>query len=112
MDILTVKNKNCFNAKAEYDNAEVIIVHSPSSELYYGVLHPHAALFDTYFNAEKAAKEHVEYCKLLTKNGATVYNIKDVLLKNVVNSDGEAIEGDELEEFRLFARSCVRINTS
>ncbi len=112
MEIVPIKDKVYFKAQAEYAIADVVIMHEPSSELYYGVLHPHAALFDTYFNAPKAAKEHEEYRELLKKNGVEVLTVKEVLLKNVVDAFGEPVEGPELEEFRLFARSCVRINTS
>lgn len=112
MEIVPLKNQINYKAEAEYAPADVVIMHEPSSELYYGVLHPHAALFDTYFNAPKAAIEHQEYRELLQKNGIDVLTIKEVLLKNVVDAFGEPVEGPELEEFRLFARSCVRINTS
>lgn len=112
MDTLAVKNKINYKAIAEFNTADVVLMHEPSTELYYGILHPHAALFDTYFNAPKAALEHKKFQDLLKKNGATVYTVKEVLLKNVVDADGEPIEGEELEEFKLFARSCVRINTS
>ena len=112
METVAVKNKINYKAIAEFDTADVVLMHEPSSELYYGVLHPHAALFDTYFNAPKAALEHKEFQDLLKKNGATVYTVKEVLLKNIVDANGEPIEGEELEEFKLFARSCVRINNS
>ena len=111
MEVTAVKDKVCFNVDAEYNIADVVIMHEPSSELYYGVLHPHAALFDTYFNASKAAKEHKEFRELLRGNDIDVFTIKEILLKNVVDASGEPIEGLELDEFRQFSRSCVRINT-
>ena len=112
MEAVLIEKRFQYKVNAEYDKADVIIMHEPSSELYYGILHPNAALFDTYFNAEKAAKEHAIYRKLLQENGAEVHTIKEILLKNVVDNEGEPIEGLELEKFRLFARSCVRINTN
>jgi len=72
----------------------------------------HAALFDTYFNATKAAKEHLEFQGLLEQNGATVYTVKEILLMHAVTKNGEPIEGEALEELKAFARSCVRINTT
>ena len=112
MEVLQKKHTKTYTAKAEYHTADVVIMHEPSSELYYGILHPHAALFDTYFNAPKAAKEHLEFQQLLKKNGASVYTVKEILLKNVVDAEGEPVAGEELNELKLFARSCVRINTS
>ncbi|WP_010177543.1 arginine deiminase family protein [Aquimarina agarilytica] len=100
-----------YSVQAEFNRAQAVIMHEPSSELYYGVLHPHAALFDSYFNAAKAAKEHKQFQQLLKNRGIEVFTVKEALLKNVVDELGEPIEGKELEEFRDFARSCVRLNT-
>ncbi|WP_010522274.1 arginine deiminase family protein [Aquimarina agarivorans] len=100
-----------YNARAEFDQAQAVIMHEPSSELYYGVLHPHAALFDSYFNAVKAAEEHKQFQQLLKNKGLEVFTVKEALLKNVVDSEGEPIAGKDLEAFRKFARSCVRLNT-
>jgi len=88
----------------KYIQAKTNIIHSD--------LTTHAALFDTYFNATKAAKEHLEFQGLLEQNGATVYTVKEILLMHAVTKNGEPIEGEALEELKAFARSCVRINTT
>ncbi len=106
-----INHKSKYSVRAEFDSAQAVIMHEPTSELYYGVLHPHAALFDSYFNAEKAAKEHKQFQELLKSKGLEVFTVKAALLKNVVDAEGEPVEGEELEEFRQFARSCVRLNT-
>lgn len=110
MELTTTMSKK-YTASAEFDVAEVVLMHKPSQELYYGVLHPHAGLFDTYFNSAEATKEHEEFKKLLEKNNAQVHLVEDVLLQGVVDQKGKSIEGKDLDELRKFSRSCVRINT-
>ncbi len=70
---------------AEYDKAEVILMHTPGEELFDGVAHPAAGLFENYFNVEKAAEEHRGYIATLRKNGATVYTVADIL--NTIDKD-------------------------
>lgn len=64
---------------AEWDRAKVILMHTPGEELFNGVIHPMAALFENYFDVDAAAKEHRNYIKLLQNNGIKVYNVADIL---------------------------------
>lgn len=65
--------------KAEWDKAKVILMHTPGEELFDGVIHPTAGLFEHYFDVDAAAKEHRNYIQQLEKNGIKVYNVADIL---------------------------------
>jgi arginine deiminase len=43
---------------AEWQQAWVALVHTPADELFYGVLHPDAALFERAFSLTGARDEH------------------------------------------------------
>lgn len=64
---------------AEWDKANAILMHTPGIELFDGVAHPTAGLFEHYFNVDSAAIEHQNYIDMLTKNGIKVYLVKDIL---------------------------------
>jgi len=64
---------------AEWAKAGSILMHTPSEELFEGVIHPSAGLFEIYFDVEKAAEEHQNYIKMLQKKGIDVYTVKDIL---------------------------------
>ena len=53
--------------KAEWDKAKVILMHTPGEELFDGVIHPMAGLFEHYFDVDAAADEHRNYIKQLEK---------------------------------------------
>ena len=70
---------NACPPEAEWRNAATILVHTPSEELFDGVIHPSAGLFEDYFDVDKAAGEHLGYVRMLEKNGIKVFNVIDVL---------------------------------
>lgn len=65
---------------AEYTKAHVILMHTPGQELYDGVIHPAAGLYDDYFDIDAAADEHRGYIKMLKANGIEVHTVEEVLL--------------------------------
>ena len=65
--------------RAEWSRAGVILMHTPGQELFDGVIHPSAGLFEHYFDVEKAAEEHRDYIRMLEANGIRVYTITDIL---------------------------------
>ncbi len=67
--------------KAEWMQAGKILMHTPGQELFYGVIHPKAGLFDHYFDVDAAAEEHQYYMQVLRENGAEVYTVEDILRK-------------------------------
>lgn len=64
---------------AEFAKAKAILVHTPGFELFDGVIHPEAALFEKYFDIDAAADEHREFIEALRTEGIDVYNVKDIL---------------------------------
>lgn len=65
--------------RAEWDSAKLILMHTPGDELFNGLIHPSAALFENYFDADQAAAEHKNYIKLLQANGIRVLQLQDIL---------------------------------
>ena len=63
----------------EWDNAKAILMHTPGEELFDGVIHPYAGLFEYYFDVDKAAEEHRGYIRALENNGITVYTVRELL---------------------------------
>ena len=65
--------------QAEWSEAGEILMHTPGAELFNGVIHPSAGLFEHYFDVEKAAAEHHGYIRLLEKNGIRVHTVSEIL---------------------------------
>lgn len=63
----------------EYGVAQFILMHQPGEELFDGVAHPAAGLFEGYFNVEEADKEHQNYIKKLEDNGCRVITVSQIL---------------------------------
>ncbi|MGN0281944.1 MAG: arginine deiminase family protein [Prevotella sp.] len=72
--------------KAEWDNAKMILMHTPGQELFDGVVHPAAGLFEDYFDADKAAEEHHGYIDMLRKNGINVVTTADIMQEVGIDS--------------------------
>lgn len=64
---------------AEWDKATAILMHTPGQELFDGVIHPSAGLFENYFDVDKAAAEHRGYIEALENNGIKVYTVEQLL---------------------------------
>lgn len=86
--------------KAEYQYASTILMHTPSYELFDGVIHPSAALYQGYFNAEEATKEHQNYIAALKNHGINVYVVREIL------------ERSALDSLRVLAGKCLTYDTS
>lgn len=97
---------------AEYDYASLILMHQPTAELFLGVAHPDAALFEAYFDADKAAAEHAGYQQLLRKSGANVVTVRDVLLRGTLDRAGNPIAGAALDSLRAFALDFLKYDAS
>lgn len=65
--------------RAEWSRAGEILMYTPGQELFDGVIHPSAGLFEHYFDVDKAAEEHCEYIRMLEANGIHVHTITDIL---------------------------------
>ena len=65
--------------QAEWSQAGDILMHTPGQELFNGVIHPSAGLFEDYFDVDKAAEEHRGYMSMLAKNGIRVHTVTSIL---------------------------------
>ena len=94
--------------QAEWSEAGDILMHTPGAELFNGVIHPSAGLFEHYFDVEQAAAEHREYIRLLEKNGIRVHTVYEILNEtgidtlralatNVLRYDISAIPDEDAE---------------
>lgn len=66
--------------QAEYHKAGSILMYTPGLELFDGVIHPAAGLYETYFNIDEAADEHRYYISMLEAEGCTVHTVANILL--------------------------------
>lgn len=101
--------------QAEWARAGDILMHTPGQELFNGVIHPTAGLFEHYFDVDTAAEEHAEYIKMLEGNGICVHRVSDILSEVGIDSlralaasvlvyDISSIENESVEdteEYRL-----------
>ena len=97
--------------QAEYDRARVVLMHEPEEELSLGTFHSDAALFKCYLDPDAAKAEHRGYQQILRNLGVQVYTIRDILLKDCVNSEYHWIEGPATEALRLLASSSISFET-
>ena len=65
--------------QAEWSKAGNILMYTPGQELFNGVIHPSAGLFENYFDVDKAAEEHRGYMRMLEANGIHVHKVFDIL---------------------------------
>ena len=66
--------------QAEYHKAGSILMYTPGAELFDGVIHPDAGLYEKYFNINKAADEHRNYIAMLEEEGCSVQTVTSTLL--------------------------------
>lgn len=78
--------------RAEYDPARMILMHEPGMELYDGVIHPSAALYEHYFDVDAAAAEHRGYQDMLRKNGIKVITVKEILMNTDIAALRQMVE--------------------
>ncbi len=76
--VVTAQEKTVF-PRSEWDCAKEILMHTPGEELFDGVIHPYAGLFEYYFDVDKAAEEHKGYISALEKNGIKVHTVRELL---------------------------------
>ena len=105
--------------QAEWSDACEILMHTPGPELFNGVIHPSAGLFEHYFDVEQAAAEHRGYIHLLEKNGIRVHTIEEILNETgidtlralagkVLRYDISAIPGEDAEASELYREQTIR----
>lgn len=98
-------------AKAEWHLPIDILVHTPGGELFNGLLHPEAALFEKCFDSYAAQEEHLKYIEVLESNGANVHTIKDILMDGTLDEKGKPKSGKELNELINLASQALTYNS-
>ena len=104
--------------QAEWHKAGVILMHTPGAELFNGVIHPSAGLFEHYFDVEQAAKEHLGYIRLLENNGIRVHTVMSILeetgidtlqtlAKKVLTYDISAIPDEDAEASESYRQQTI-----
>jgi len=79
MGVLAQESKEMVYPQAEWSKAGDILMHTPGQELFNGVIHPMAGLFEDYFDVDQAAEEHRGYMDMLEANGIRVHTVIDIL---------------------------------
>lgn len=79
LTLATLYAQECKAPMAEWQNACKMLMFTPGEELFDGLIHPVAGLFEEYFDADAAAMEHRNYMRMLEANGIKVTNLRDVL---------------------------------
>lgn len=104
--ILALAGTLSIGSQAEWNTARDVVVHTPGEEVFVGVVHPDAALFETAFSLEGAKREHGRFLCLLKRNGARVFRLTDVLLAGTLDADRRPVPGPPLAMLQeLAARS-------
>ena len=105
--------------QAEWLKAGDILMHTPGQELFNGVIHPSAGLFEDYFDVDKAAEEHRGYMGLLEKNGIRVHTVLGilnevgmdslrVLAEKVLTYDISSIPGEDAEKMEAYRQDVLQ----
>ncbi|MBQ9672972.1 MAG: hypothetical protein IJV34_09000 [Prevotella sp.] len=104
--------------QAEWLKAGDILMHTPGQELFCGVIHPSAGLFEHYFDVDKAADEHRNYIMMLQKNGIRVHTVTGImnevgidslrsLAANVLHYDITDIPGESAEATETYRQDVL-----
>ncbi len=104
--------KTKLGSAAEWLPAKMILMHTPGEEIFLGVVHPAAALYEKPFSLKLAAAQHRRYIERLESEGAAVHTVVETLLKGVVDENGQAVPGPELDKLRAFAQEFLTIDAS
>lgn len=97
---------------AEWGKPTDILMHTPQQELFVGVIHPEAALFERPFSISGAAAEHRNFISLLRKQGARVHTVVETLLAGTMDERGRVTPGPALDALRDFAAQFITIDAA
>lgn len=99
-------------SEAEWHPAKTILMHTPGDEIFLGVVHPAAALFEKPFSLKQATAQHRKYIEDLEKQKIKVHTVVDTLLRGTVDAYGRAVPGKDLDKLREFAKGFLTIDAS
>lgn len=97
--------------RAEWQQAKTVVVHTPGTEIFFGLAHPAAALFERPFSLAGARREHRAFICLMADNGIKVMRLTDILLAGAVDAAGDSLPGAALNELRALAMESLRYRT-
>ena len=63
----------------EWSHVGEVLMHTPGEEVFDGVIHSEAGLFEQYFDVDKAAVEHRHYIEVLAGMGIRVHTVDGIL---------------------------------
>jgi len=92
---------------AEWLAAKTVVVHTPGYEVFFGLIHPTAALFERPFALDGARREHQAFICLMADNGVKVLRLEDILLAGAMDAAGAMMPGPELDKLRALALSSL-----
>ncbi len=102
-----------YASSAEWHSPKTILVHTPRTEQFFGVIHPDGALFQGTLDPIKGRKQHKKFLSHLENvEEAKVLQIRDVLLDKTRDKEGNIIEGKELEELKTLASQFLIYDSS
>jgi len=99
-------------APAEWLAAKDIVMHQPGEEIFLGLVHPDAALFEQSFSLDGAVREHENFICLLRDSGARIFKLTDILLAGTVDGNGHVIQGKPLTDLQQFAEKALTYDTA
>jgi arginine deiminase len=95
-------------SSAEWLEAKDVVVHTPDEEVFLGVIHPAAALFEQPFSLQGARREHENFVCLLKSKGARVLQLVDILMSGAVDVADNAIDGPPRRSLEAFAARSLK----
>ena len=98
--------------KAEWEHPKRILMHTPGDEIFMGVIHPKAGLFEKAFSLKIANTEHLKYIERLREHGAEIYRVVDILLEGTIDEQGQTTPSPELDALRKFAGDSLTFDSS
>ncbi len=104
--------KSEIGQKAEWNYPKRILMHTPGDEIFMGVIHPAAGLFERSFSLKIADSEHLKYIERLREHGAKVYRVVDILLKGTIDEEGKTMPSPELDALREFASDSLTFDSA
>ncbi|MGB9552965.1 MAG: arginine deiminase family protein [bacterium] len=96
---------------AEWQRAKVVLLAEPNFETLFALLETNSANFLYPFDLKKAQKEHRAFRKSLERWGAQVIDLREALVSGCLKGE-EALEGENLENLREFAKRSLRYEFS
>lgn len=97
---------------AEWQQAKTVVVHTPGDEIFFGLAHPAAALYERPFSLEGARREHQAFICLMKERGVQVLRLTDILLAGTLDASDKPLAGKHLKQLQTLALDALRYQTT